>query len=432
VRDRRARLRRRERGVICSVATGSHVEYLSITGVTFGDYARRWGWNLVLSTEDGLAKGRPPAWGKIRLVRELLDEYHWVLWIDADAIIVDMEADIRQVIQPGKDLYIAALPKDGSRRLVNTGVFLVRGSEWSRWFFDRVWASKHLVGHKSWEMEAFNAILGYGRDDDRKRKANGDRVAILDSAWNSYRRHPSPAPHIRHYAAMRGPKRLRGLQIDLRRSRANAGARLKDGQKAGVSEIDLGRLGSRAEIPAMLNRCGLVGRAAEVGVFQGGFSEFILRHWNGRMLISIDPWLADDRDSYRDVANVSQEECDRNYRRTRFTLARFGPRSEIWRMASTEAAGRVEDESLDFVYIDARHDEASVAEDLNLWWGKVVAGGLLSGHDYYDGVRKQGVFGVKTAVDRFCAGRGLPLQVIEGIDAPWLSWVIVKPKPELE
>ncbi len=75
---------------ICSLATGPYIELLDIAGRSFRDYARTWGWDLVVSTED-LSDGRPAPWAKIRLVSSLLEEYEWVLWIDADAAFVDLE-----------------------------------------------------------------------------------------------------------------------------------------------------------------------------------------------------------------------------------------------------------------------------------------------------------------------------------------------------
>jgi len=47
-----------------------------------------------------------------------------------------------------------------------------------------------------------------------------------------------------------------------------------------------------------------------------------------------------------------------------------------------------EDQSVDAVFIDAGHDEASVKVDWNAWAPKVKFGGLLCGHDIdMDGVR---------------------------------------------
>lgn len=51
---------------------------------------------------------------------------------------------------------------------------------------------------------------------------------------------------------------------------------------------------------------------------------------------------------------------------------------------STESASLYEDESLDFVFIDASHDYESFKKDLFAWFPKVKVGGLLAGHDYAD------------------------------------------------
>ena len=50
---------------------------------------------------------------------------------------------------------------------------------------------------------------------------------------------------------------------------------------------------------------------------------------------------------------------------------------------SVEAAKDFEDGSLDAVYIDAEHDEASVREDIQAWRPKLKPGGLLCGHDFW-------------------------------------------------
>lgn len=182
---------------------------------------------------------------------------------------------------------------------------------------------------------------------------------------------------------------------------------------------------SRDELPLMLNRRGLIGEAVEVGVQRGLFSELILDTWNGRRLTSVDPWL--EADDYVDVANVSQASQDANYEETIARLAKYGTRSRIWRMTSEEASHAVDDDQLDFVYLDARHDFESVKSDLALWYPRVRPGGIIAGHDYLDGHIPAGVFGVKSAVDEFFGRRNLPVASTFQ-DSPWDSWVVRKPR----
>lgn len=84
---------------------------------------------------------------------------------------------------------------------------------------------------------------------------------------------------------------------------------------------------------------------------------------------------------------------------------------EVHRTRSPDAATRVPDESLDFVYIDADHRAAAVSADLRAWWPKLRQGGVLFGDDYGYG-RRTWLHGVTEAVDRFCAEGRIDLQVL--------------------
>lgn len=53
------------------------------------------------------------------------------------------------------------------------------------------------------------------------------------------------------------------------------------------------------------------------------------------------------------------------------------------RMTSLEAASLYQDNSLDFVFIDAAHDYENVLNDILAWSAKVKSGGIISGHDFH-------------------------------------------------
>ena len=66
------------------------------------------------------------------------------------------------------------------------------------------------------------------------------------------------------------------------------------------------------------------------------------------------------------------------------------------RMDSVSASKKYEDNSLDFVFIDANHEYDYVKKDIEAWFPKVKVGGIIAGHDY-----KYGWTDVDKAVDEF-------------------------------
>ena len=52
------------------------------------------------------------------------------------------------------------------------------------------------------------------------------------------------------------------------------------------------------------------------------------------------------------------------------------------RELSWEGAKHYEDNTLDFIFIDAAHDYESVKKDINAWFPKLKQEGIIAGHDY--------------------------------------------------
>lgn len=195
------------RRVLCSLAVGPYVDLLAISSITFEAYAALHGYDLRLSTQL-LDSRRPPAWSKIALVRELLERYEEVLWVDADAIFLDISKDIAELVRPDKDLYLVehVWEDDDSWRSANTGVFLARSTPWARSFLDRVWAAEEYVDHPWWENAAVLDLLGYELPPDLtpprkvRRTEFESHVELIDLEWNSTAGASlAPRPRIRHH-----------------------------------------------------------------------------------------------------------------------------------------------------------------------------------------------------------------------------------------
>jgi hypothetical protein len=225
------------RRVLCSLGVGPYEELLAISSVTFEAYAELHGYDMRLAT-DLLDPERPPAWSKIALARELLERYDEVLWVDADAIFLDVSRDIAELVRPGKDLYLVEhlWAENDAWRGVNTGVFLVRSTRWSRRFMDRVWAAEQYIDHPWWENAAVLDLLGYELPPDltpprKLRRTRFDaRVELIGLEWNSTAGASlAPRPLIRHHGRGSGISELRERLLEdlltFRRNRASHGAR---------------------------------------------------------------------------------------------------------------------------------------------------------------------------------------------------------------
>jgi hypothetical protein len=202
---RNARRRSAPAVAVCSLATGTHRALLAESAVTMTAYGRRHGWDVVLSCEE-LAPERPASWSKLRLVASLLPHYDFVFWVDADAIIVDLDRDLLAEIDREADLWLARHPQDRDPHatVLNMGIFLARSAAFTRALIEALWTSEAFVDHNWWENAALLDLLGYSLEPPfarRRASAWEHRIRELDLAWNSVPGDcESPHPAINHHA----------------------------------------------------------------------------------------------------------------------------------------------------------------------------------------------------------------------------------------
>jgi len=170
------------------------------------------------------------------------------------------------------------------------------------------------------------------------------------------------------------------------------------------------------------------GAAAEIGVAMGDFSRIILQRAQPKQLHLVDPWEFQDRSDYlADRNNVPQDVADKRFNDVRAKFSGEIERGQVvlHRAYSHDAAAKVADDSLDWVYIDAMHTKDAVLEDLRDWSAKVKAEGFILGHDYANHSRAMRAgFGVIEAVQEFCQSSGFTLAFITCEAFP--TYLIVK------
>lgn len=115
----------------------------------------------------------------------------------------------------------------------------------------------------------------------------------------------------------------------------------------------------------------------ELGVERGMFSKILLDANPTMTLNCVDSW------KYYSEYNArlnSRKDLPEKFIETKERLK--GYNVNYFKMFSKDAVSEFEDNSLDFVYIDANHDLPWVMNDIVWWEKKVRSGGIVSGHDY--------------------------------------------------
>jgi hypothetical protein len=151
-------------------------------------------------------------------------------------------------------------------------------------------------------------------------------------------------------------------------------------------------------------------KGVEVGLCHGRYSRILYENIPGLELLSIDAYRPygghgiNRIQSTHDANMITAHEALKDYPNFVMVVA-----------YAHDASRWIADGSLDFVFIDGAHDYETVKQDITDWAPKVRSGGIVSGHDYYNG--KWNKMGVIQAVDEYVAEHGYPLQTTEQDDS---------------
>ena len=174
---------------------------------------------LDVKLHDDISADRPVPWYKLLLIQKIFSEnYDYVFWVDADALFVNYERNIKDEIEKGRELYLVKHGING-REIPNTGVFLLKNSRWSRNLLKRIWSMEKYINHKWWENAALMDLLGYKElIDQGKNNFNLKllkKIKWLDLEWNNL---PgiceADKPVINHYAGRPLKERIGNMQRD--------------------------------------------------------------------------------------------------------------------------------------------------------------------------------------------------------------------------
>lgn len=148
---------------------------------------------------------------------------------------------------------------------------------------------------------------------------------------------------------------------------------------------ELGKLMWHLQVPKVI---------LELGCAEGWFTKDILK-WDFDKLYLIDNWATIPNQT--GDGNYPQEWHDNNYNQQLEIVKPFGDKVTIIKGLTSDVVNQIPDNSLGLIFIDACHEYGCVKSDLELYFSKVVSGGIIACHDYMNLS-----YGVNKAVTEFC------------------------------
>ena len=207
------------RKALATIGTRAMRPVLDQSLYTFRRFAERHDYDVVVGGDESI-EDRAPAWNKVVLLRRLLQYYDYVLWIDADAIILDDSVDPVSLFEEHHYQALVRYNWNGEEAPC-TGVWLLKSVHRATAFLDAVWdgGDGYLQLHP-WEQAAAAKLLGYEVDPDRFIGATewSDGTLWLESEWDvipafTSQRRLVPC-RIRHYAQESNAVRRRQMRTD--------------------------------------------------------------------------------------------------------------------------------------------------------------------------------------------------------------------------
>jgi len=167
-------------------------------------------------------------------------------------------------------------------------------------------------------------------------------------------------------------------------------------------------------MPRPFERLALNGKkdiiGVEIGVFEADHALSLLENLDIKKLYLVDPYIMydDNLEAIKHYGNDLPTIIDA--KEVAYNKLKKYKDKIIWIEEFSDKATNYIPDNLDFVYIDGNHQEEYVRLDIESYFDKVCKGGVIGGHDFYNGYARDHD-GVVMAVTKYIIENSLTLQV---------------------
>ena len=155
-------------------------------------YCKRWGFDFIPVTEMA-----DPRWGRLTMVRDLLDKYEYVVYLDSDTLVANLDVDLRDALpcgDYGMVMHPFSWPYGSSHW--NAGVVYARSTEMTKLFLTAAyvarfpdpehWLEQNSINHLLWFHPKWQAGLVTLPHVFNCNIHNQDWRGVIVAAWHGY------------------------------------------------------------------------------------------------------------------------------------------------------------------------------------------------------------------------------------------------------
>ena len=135
---------------------------------------------------------------------------------------------------------------------------------------------------------------------------------------------------------------------------------------------------------------------AEIGIFRGESTLSLFNYCDIKKIYLIDPFNKEIADYFNPTDGTNIHINDSLFEETKSKLSKYLDNVVFLKETSDDAFNKINDDELDFLFIDGCHTYECVYKDLVNYYPKVKSGGIISGDDFSN--KFQG-FGIIDAVN---------------------------------